>query len=200
VTATNINAFLASSLSAYTTGQQVQLYYDNTACGGLIIANGGYSGQCWVRSRRDDGWTQVYGDEYGKGSEVGPANDKTMDKYIFGIIAFAIGLTSTVGFAWSGYNNVTPTMVNVYQASQTTTPGALIQFSPGSASGSDNEGCAESGKGYAWIDWSSSVQPDGKALYTSVLAAYIAGKQIGIGINGCSSGGYPVVYGINLYP
>jgi hypothetical protein len=46
VTATNINAFLASSLSAYTTGQQVQLYYDNTACGGLIIANGGYSGQC----------------------------------------------------------------------------------------------------------------------------------------------------------
>jgi hypothetical protein len=123
-----------------------------------------------------------------------------MDKYIFGIIAIAIGLTPTVGFAWSGYNNVTPTMVNVYQASQTTTPGALIQFSPGSASGADNEGCAQSGKGYAWIDWSSTAQPDGKALYTSVLAAFMAGKQIGIGINGCNSSGYPVVYGINLNP
>jgi hypothetical protein len=46
VTATNINSFLAFSLSAYTTGQRVMVFYDDTACGGLVIANGGYAGQC----------------------------------------------------------------------------------------------------------------------------------------------------------
>ena len=46
ITASNINTFLASALSAYATGQRIQLYYDDTACGGLIISNGGITGQC----------------------------------------------------------------------------------------------------------------------------------------------------------
>jgi hypothetical protein len=46
ITANNINTFLASALSAYATGQRVQLYYDDAACGGLIISNGGITGQC----------------------------------------------------------------------------------------------------------------------------------------------------------
>jgi hypothetical protein len=46
VTANNINTFLASGLSAYATGQKVMVYYDDAACGGLIISNGGISGQC----------------------------------------------------------------------------------------------------------------------------------------------------------
>ena len=46
VTANNINTFLAAGLSAYATGQRVMVYYDDTACGGLIISNGGFSGQC----------------------------------------------------------------------------------------------------------------------------------------------------------
>jgi len=48
VTASNINSFLASSLAAYTTGRQAMIYYDNSnaTCQGIIIANGGYSGQC----------------------------------------------------------------------------------------------------------------------------------------------------------
>lgn len=46
VTANNINTFLASALSAYATGQRVMVYYDDTACGGLIISNGGITGQC----------------------------------------------------------------------------------------------------------------------------------------------------------
>jgi hypothetical protein len=37
-------------------------------------------------------------------------------------------------------------------------------------------------------------------ILRAVLAAYLAGKQIGIGLNGCSSSGYPVVYGVNVYP
>jgi hypothetical protein len=46
VTSNNINTFLASSLSAYATGQKVMVYYDDAACGGLIISNGGFAGQC----------------------------------------------------------------------------------------------------------------------------------------------------------
>jgi len=46
VTATNINTFLASALSAYATGQKVMVYYDDAACGGMIISNGGFAGQC----------------------------------------------------------------------------------------------------------------------------------------------------------
>jgi hypothetical protein len=46
ITASNISTFLASALSAYATGQRVQLYYDDTACGGLIVSNGGITGQC----------------------------------------------------------------------------------------------------------------------------------------------------------
>lgn len=103
--------------------------------------------------------------------------------------------------ATSGYNYFTPTDVSIYQAGQSSAPGGvLITFSTASATGADNEGCTYSGKGYAWIDWSSTALPDGKALYASVLAAYLAGKQIGIGLNGCSSSGYPVVYGVNVWP
>jgi len=46
ITATTINSFLASALTAYTTGKKVMVYYDNATCVGQIIANGGYSGQC----------------------------------------------------------------------------------------------------------------------------------------------------------
>ncbi len=117
------------------------------------------------------------------------------------IVLMVCGYLPSTSLATSGYNFFTPTNVTVYQAGQSSAPGgALIIFSTASATGSDTEGCTYSGKGYAWIDWASSSLPDGKALYTSVLAAYLAGKQIGIGLNGCSSGGYPVVYGVNVYP
>jgi hypothetical protein len=46
ITANNISTFLASALSAYATGQRVTVYYDDAACGGLIISNGGITGQC----------------------------------------------------------------------------------------------------------------------------------------------------------
>jgi hypothetical protein len=43
------------------------------------------------------------------------------------------------------------------------------------------------------------LQPDGKALYASVLAAEMAGKQISISVGGCSSGNYyPLVYQIQV--
>ena len=113
----------------------------------------------------------------------------------FALYAAAIaGLMPTLGFAWSGYNNVPVTLLQVYQAGQGAVPGALIQFSTASGTGADTEGCTQSGHGYAWIDWSSAAQPDGKALYVvTLLAAYLAGKPIGLGLDGCSAGGYPAV-------
>ena len=48
VTSTNIDGLLASGLSAFLTGTQVMILYDNsvTSCAGEIISVGGYSGQC----------------------------------------------------------------------------------------------------------------------------------------------------------
>jgi hypothetical protein len=47
VLATDLSSLLASILTAYATGKQVMLYYDNAAgCYGQLVANGGYGGQC----------------------------------------------------------------------------------------------------------------------------------------------------------
>jgi len=47
VPVTGLSPLLASLLTAYATGKQVMLYYDNAAgCYGQIVANGGYAGQC----------------------------------------------------------------------------------------------------------------------------------------------------------
>jgi hypothetical protein len=99
--------------------------------------------------------------------------------------------------AWSGFNNVNIVSLTIYQNGKASPPGGLLQFSGGT--GSDNEGCTNSGKGYAWIDWGSGT-PDGSTLYATVLAAEMAGKQVGIGLNGCNSVGNPVIYAINTYP
>jgi len=47
VIASDLSPLLASILTAYTTGKQVMLYYDNAAgCYGQLVANGGFGGQC----------------------------------------------------------------------------------------------------------------------------------------------------------
>jgi len=99
--------------------------------------------------------------------------------------------------AWSGFSHVNIVSLTIYQNGKASPPGGLLQFSGGT--GSDNEGCTSSEKGYAWIDWGSGT-PDGSTLYATVLAAEMAGKQIGFGLNGCNSSGYPVIYAINAYP
>lgn len=106
-------------------------------------------------------------------------------------------LVPQAGWTSSGYQKVTITIATLYQASQTSPAGALFQFTP--TTPSDTEGCKYSGQGYVWIDFSSSTQPDGKSLYASLLAAQTAGKLVGFGVSGCSSSGYPIVYGINIW-
>jgi hypothetical protein len=51
-----------------------------------------------------------------------------------------------------------------------------------------------------WIDWTSTLQPDGKALYATALAAAMAGMKIDINVGGCSQGYYPLVYMIAVHP
>jgi len=47
VPVTGLNPLLASLLTAYATGRQVMMYYDNASgCYGQIVANGGDAGQC----------------------------------------------------------------------------------------------------------------------------------------------------------
>jgi hypothetical protein len=100
---------------------------------------------------------------------------------------------------WAGstYSKVTVTRLLVFQASSGSNPGSLILFTPATA---DSEGCTKSGQGYAWIDWTSTLLPDGRSLYATVLAASLAGKQLDIVVGGCSQGYYPLVYQIVMYP
>jgi hypothetical protein len=48
VTAANLNSYLASGLSALATGQRVMVIYDDSTsnCYGLVVANGGFHGEC----------------------------------------------------------------------------------------------------------------------------------------------------------
>ncbi|MBS0579094.1 MAG: hypothetical protein JSR36_07505 [Proteobacteria bacterium] len=91
-------------------------------------------------------------------------------------------------FALSSYNAVTITKLLMNQGGRGGSPGALIFFTP--TTPADTEGCTTSGSGYAWIDWSSTVQPDGKAVYATVLAASMAGKKVNISVSGCANSGY----------
>ena len=98
--------------------------------------------------------------------------------------------------ATDGVDGVTVVLATVYMGS--TASGAYIKFSPAKPGFG---GCAYSAGDLAWIDFSAQVTPSGRDVYATALAAYLAGHTVGIGVNGCtSSGGYPLVTGINVYP
>ena len=115
---------------------------------------------------------------------------------VLGVLVGGVVVSVPV-YAYSSYNGVTITQLAAFQASSGSAPGTLIRFSPGIP---DTEGCTQSGKGYAWIDWTSTLQPDGKALYATALAAAMTGKTIDINVNGCSQGYYPLVYMVSVHP
>jgi hypothetical protein len=112
-------------------------------------------------------------------------------------LSAAVLVAPTVGWTWSGYNGVTISWATAYQSGKASPPGVEISITSAPA---DSEGCAYSGKGYAWIDFSSSGSPDGSTLYATVLAAEAAGKIVDIGLNGCASNGVPMVYAITMHP
>jgi hypothetical protein len=93
-----------------------------------------------------------------------------------------------------GVNEVSITSINLYAG--TTSTGALVFFSPAKPG---MGGCSNATGNAVWVDWSSQVQPDGKALLTVLYANYLAGKTVGFSTNGCTSDtAYPVVYAITL--
>jgi hypothetical protein len=52
------------------------------------------------------------------------------------------------------------------------------------------EGCSSSPENTLFIGFSSAVRPDGKALYATVLAALLVGKQMNVGVQGCGINGW----------
>jgi hypothetical protein len=72
--------------------------------------------------------------------------------------------------------------------------GAYVGVTP---SPSGVEGCSS---GIAlWIDFSAQTVPDGKALYGTVLAAFLAGKTVTFGVSGCGYGNqFPQIYRVDI--
>ena len=116
---------------------------------------------------------------------------------VIGLLASALALSPLAARAWSGYSSISISVLTVYQSGHASPPGVLVTLSPSSAT--DTEGCTHSNQGYAWIDYSSTGEPDGKALYAGLLSAQLAGKIIALGINGCSSNGFPMIYAIEVH-
>ncbi len=97
--------------------------------------------------------------------------------------------------ALANTNTVTITMTTVYMGSTRT--GALIQISPAYPG---MNGCTYATGDQIFIDFAAQVTPGGRDLYATVLAAYLAGRQVSFGTQGCTSEGFPIAYGVNVLP
>lgn len=111
-------------------------------------------------------------------------------------LGLVVGLHISAARATTVYSGITITRMDLFQASSGAAPGVVILFSPSVA---DTEGCAKSGQGYAYIDFTSTLQPDGKTLYSTVLAAWLAGKSVDLVVAGCEQSYYPLVYQIQIH-
>ncbi len=76
--------------------------------------------------------------------------------------------------------------------------GAYVIFSPAIPS---LKGCGNSAGNQVRIDFASTVQPDGKTIYATVLAVFLSGHTVGFGVSGCvDAGQLPLVYRVDVYP
>ena len=90
---------------------------------------------------------------------------------------------------------MTVTGVGVYSGTSGA-QGAYVNFSPAQPG---IEGCPYAAGNLLWIDFSSTTNPDGKTLYATVLAAYLAGRTLVFGVSGCAdSGQAPLVYRVDV--
>jgi hypothetical protein len=118
---------------------------------------------------------------------------KQVSIFILSSIAICAIATPSPAFSYGGTGWGPLTMVTIYRGTVRT--GALIKPSVTFTNG---DGCSQSAD--LMIDFSTAEAPDGKALYATALAAHLAGKSVSIGTLGCSSEGFPLVYGINVQP
>lgn len=120
-------------------------------------------------------------------------SERLMRKLPLGVLSAILALAPIPGSTTSGVQNVTVTQLSIYMGSTAT--GAYVKFSPATPG---LEGCSYAVGDNAWIDFAAQVVPSGRDIYASVLAAHLAGRPIGIGVNGCNASGYPIVYGVNV--
>ncbi|MCW8877828.1 MAG: hypothetical protein OQK04_03345 [Kangiellaceae bacterium] len=83
------------------------------------------------------------------------------------------------------------TEIHVYSTS------ASIKFTPADSA---NYGCSGNSQGSSVIiSWAGNE--DMKAMYSTILAAYMAGKTVGFGVQGCLNGYFnetPLIYRVDL--
>jgi len=116
---------------------------------------------------------------------------------VFTAIVFASLAPLSAAIAISQVPASTITSMGTYTGASGS-QGAWVIFSPAIPS---LEGCSNTVGNQVWIDFSSTVQPDGKTIYATVLAAYLSGHSVGFGVSGCAaSGQLPLVYRVDLYP
>jgi hypothetical protein len=60
------------------------------------------------------------------------------------------------------------------------------------------EGCSYTNGDQLAIVWAAS--PDSKTMYSTALAAHLAGQRVGFGVSGCHSGGLPIAYRVDVKP
>lgn len=116
---------------------------------------------------------------------------------LFIVTAFASLAHVSAAFATSAVLAATVTQISSYTGASGAL-GAYVVFSPAVPG---LEGCGNTAGNQVWIDFSSTVQPDGKTIYATVLGAFLTGHSIGFGVNGCvDAGQLPLVYRVDVHP
>jgi hypothetical protein len=125
---------------------------------------------------------------------IGESGTQTRRKvYLAAVLAGLMGFNiMESAHATTQISGVTVTGISIYMGNSGAT-GAYVTITP---SQSGVEGCSAGTA--VWIDFSVQTAPDGKALYATVLAAYIAGKAVTFGVSGCGYSGHPQVYRVDI--
>jgi len=119
-----------------------------------------------------------------------------MHKSLFTVIVLTLALSSEL-HATTQIPASTVTTIGTYTGVSGAL-GAYVTFSPAIPG---LEGCSNTTGNEVWIDFSSTTQPDGKTLYATILAAFLAGHTVGFGVNTCvQAGQMPLVYRVDVYP
>ena len=125
------------------------------------------------------------------GRQFGPAKSIKLAT----LLAVALSLP-TAAFSDTEITPQSVVAVNLYAG--TIAQGAWVKFAPAQL---NVEGCPSAAGNLMWIDFSSSVQPDGRVLYGTVLAGVVSGKKLVFSVRGCGNGGQiPLIYAVEIQP
>jgi len=107
----------------------------------------------------------------------------------------ALGSLPGSSSASSQVTGITVVQLSIY-SNPAQSDGVIVYFTPGIP---NLEGCSNTAGNALFIDFTVTTQPDGKTLYSSLLAAQLAGKTVTFGVSGCGAGGqFPTIYRMDL--